>query len=112
MGKKTRNKMIKTLFYKCINFALSTLVAFGIVALIELHFMVPFFPILFLFDFCLLIGYPLFLVKVLKKKWFDCTKNDYLLLKYILIPWLILELLVMLYYPNETWLILQQIVKG
>ena len=50
MENKATNENIKTFFYKCINFALSTLVAFGIVAQIELHFMVPFFPVLFFFD--------------------------------------------------------------
>lgn len=105
MGKKTRNEMIKTLFYKCINFVLSALVAFGIVALIELHFMVSFFPILFLFDSCLLIGYPLFLVKVLKKKWFECCEDKCLQIQYILLPILFLEILTLLIvimcYSNE-----------
>ena len=64
MENKATNENIKTFFYKCINFALSTLVAFGIVAQIELHFMVPFFPVLFFFDLCLIIGYPLLLSKV------------------------------------------------
>ena len=49
MEKKATNGIIKTLFYKGIDFVLSVLVAFGIVALVEIHFMAPFFPIFFLF---------------------------------------------------------------
>lgn len=102
----------KKVIWSILSYAIITLIYFGLLLIYLLHHIITFFPVLFLFDFSLLIGYPLFLRFVLKRKWFDCTKNDYLLLKYILIPWLILELLVMLYYPNETWLILQQIVKG
>ena len=38
--------------------------------------------------------------------------DDYLLLKYILIPCVILEILVLLYYPHETYLAIQQMAKG
>ena len=102
----------KKVIWSILSYAIITLISFGLLLIYLYHLIITFFPVLVLFDFSLLIGYPLFLRFVLKRKWFDCTKNDYLLLKYILIPWLILELLVMLYYPNETWLILQQIVKG
>lgn len=102
----------KKVIWSILSYAIITLIYFGLLLIYLFHRIITFFPVLFLFDFSLLVGYPLFLRFVLKRKWFDCTKNDYLLLKYILIPWLILELLVMLYYPNETWLILQQIVKG
>ena len=105
MEKKTVNEIIKPLFYKCINFVLSVLVAFGIVAIVELHFMVPFFPILVFFDFCLIIGYPLLLVKVLNKEWFKCCKDKFLQIQYILLPTLFLEgltvLVVITYYSNE-----------
>ena len=56
--------------------------------------------VLFLFDFCFWVGYPLFMEYVLKRKWFECTKEDYLALKYILTPWLIMEVIVMIYYYN------------
>ena len=46
---------IKALLLKCFDFVLSSLCAFGIVAIIELHFFVPFFPVLFLFDFLFLV---------------------------------------------------------
>ena len=105
MEKEVISETIKTIFFKCIDFALSVLVSFGIVALIELHFMVPFFPILFFFDLCLVIGYPLFLRYVLKRKWFECCKNKILQMKYILLPILFLEALTLLTaiisYPNE-----------
>ena len=65
----------------------------------------PFFPILFFFDLCLVIGYPLFLRYVLKRKWFECCKNKILQMKYILLPILFLEALtlltVIISYPNE-----------
>ena len=96
---------IKALLLKCFDFVLSSLCAFGIVAIIELHFFVPFFPVLFLLDLCLMFGYPLFLHYVLKREWGECTKDDYLALKYILIPWLVMELIVMIYYHNEIMLI-------
>ena len=105
MEKKATNGIIKTLFYKGIDFVLSVLVAFGIVALVEIHFMAPFFPILFLLDLCLIAGYPLFLRYVLKKKWFECCKDKLLQIKYILLPILFLEILVLfviiMCYPNE-----------
>jgi hypothetical protein len=105
MEKEVISETIKTIFFKCIDFALSVLVSFGIVALIELHFMVPLFPILFFFDLCLVIGYPLFLRYVLKRKWFECCKNKILQIKYILLPILFLEALtlltVIISYPNE-----------
>ena len=94
-------------FAKAINFFVSFCVGLGIIVILGLHAYVSFFPVLFLFDFCLLIGYPLFLRFVLKKRWFDCHTTKILTLKYIIIPWAIMESLVMLYYPKETVYILQ-----
>ncbi len=75
MEKEGTSGAIKIFFLKCADFVLSTLCAFGIIALIELHFIVPLFPILFLFDLCPIVGYPLFLRYVLKKKWIECCKD-------------------------------------
>ena len=105
MEKEAAKEKIKIYFSKCIDFALSMLVTLSIIALIELHFMVPLFPILFLFDLCLIVGYPLFLRYVLKKKWFECCKDKLLQIKYILLPVLFLEIMalfvVIICYPNE-----------
>ena len=109
--KGLKENIIKTLI-KIMVFVICFLIYCGLLIIIELHKCVPFFPVLFLFHIIFWAGHPLFVIYVLKRKWGDCTKNNYLLLKYILIPCIILELLVMLYYPNETWLILQQVVKG
>ncbi|MBP5353364.1 MAG: hypothetical protein J6Y91_06365 [Alphaproteobacteria bacterium] len=105
MEEKDIDEAIKTILFQCIDFVLSVLFALGVVALIELHFIVPLFPILFLFDLCLIVGYPLFLRYVLKKKWFECCKDKLLQIKYILLPILFLEILtlfvVIVCYPNE-----------
>ena len=105
MEKEDINKIIKMSFLKGIDFVLSLAVAFGIIAIIELHFFVPLFPILFLFDLCLIIGYPLFLRYVLKKKWFECCKDKLLQIKYILLPILFLEMVtlfvVIMCYTDE-----------
>ncbi len=105
MEKAVAKEKIKTYFLKFIDCTLSVLVAFGVVALIELHLMVPLFPILFLFDICLIVGYPLFLRYILKRKWFECRKDKLLQIKYILLPTLFLEILALLVviicYPNE-----------
>lgn len=84
--------------WSVLNYALINLVYFGLLLIYLLHHIVTFFPVLFLFDFCFVIGYPLFLRYVLKRKWFECTKDDYLELKYIFLPWLIMEGIVMIYY--------------
>ena len=98
MGKEAiRKKLIEFISYAII----FVIVLFSI-EFYELHFIVPLFPILFLFDFCFLIGYPLFLRYVLKRKWFECTKDDYLCIRYIMLPLIIMELAVLLYYPHET----------
>lgn len=105
MEKKATNNIINTFFFKCVDFVISVLLAFSIVALIELHFIVPFFPVLFLLDLCIIFGYPLFLRYVLKRKWFECCKDKIMHIKYILLPILLMLVFAMtviiLCYPDE-----------
>ncbi|MBQ8481966.1 MAG: hypothetical protein IJ532_05480 [Alphaproteobacteria bacterium] len=105
MEKEGASETIKSFMLKCVDFVLSSLCAFGIIAIIELHFVVPLFPVLFLLDLYLIVGYPLFLRYVLKKKWFECRKSKILQIKYILLPILFLEILalfiVIMCYPDE-----------
>ena len=108
MGKKD----IKNTFWKIISHIFFIYICLGGIVIIELHSVVSFSPVLFLFDFCFVGGYPLFLRYVLKLKWFECTKDEYLKIKYILLPWLIMELIVLLYYHKETWLAFQKIVES
>ena len=102
----------KNIFWKTISYIFFTFICLEGIIIIEIHKIVPFFPVLFLFDFCFIVGYPLFLRFVLKKKWFDCTKDNYLNIKYILLPWFVMELSLLLYYHNETWLALQKIAES
>ena len=99
---KENIKIIKKLLLKMINCTFFVLILFNAYIILRLHITVPFFPVLFLFDFCLLVGYPLFLRYVLKKKWFECTKDDYLCIRYIMLPLIIMELAVLLCYPYDT----------
>ena len=103
MEKKT--VMVETKIFKCIDLIANLLACIEFILIGNLHFMLPFFPILFFFDLCLVIGYPLFLRYVLKRKWFECCKNKILQMKYILLPILFLEALtlltVIISYPNE-----------
>lgn len=85
---------------------------FGLFTVLALHKIVPFFPVLFLFDFCFIFGYPLFLRYVLKRKWSECTKDEYLKIKYIMLPYLIMELAVLIYYPQETGLAFDLLSEG
>ena len=101
MGKEAiRKKLIEFISY-----AIIFIIVLFSIEFYELHFMVPLFPILFLFDLCLIVGYPLFLRYVLKKKWFECCKDKLLQIKYILLPVLFLEIMalfvVIICYPNE-----------
>jgi hypothetical protein len=112
MERKGKTEIIKTKLLTGIDFAMNLLVGVEFIIIIELHLIVPFFPVLFLFDLCFVVGYPMFLRYVLKKKWFECTKNNYLNIKYILLPWLIMGLIVLLYYHKETWLALQKIAES
>lgn len=88
-----------------ISYAIIFVIVLFSIELYELHFIVPFFPILCLFDLCLVVGYPLFLRYALKKKWFECRKDKLLQIKYILLPILFLEIsalfVVIICYPNE-----------
>lgn len=103
MGKEVIIQRIKRLSLKLINNFLAFFICFWLIIIVlRLHRVVPFFPIMFLFDFCFLIGYPLFLRYVLKRKWFECTKDDYLCIRYIMLPLIIMELAVLLCYPHET----------
>ena len=112
MDGKCKTEIIKTKFLAGIDFLINLLVGIEFIIIIELHFIVPFFPVLFLFDFCFVVGYPMFLRFVLKKKWFECTKDNYLNIKYILLPWFFMGLSLLLYYHNETWLALQKIAES
>jgi len=108
---KALKKILYAKLLKSINILMNVLACLGIILIGELHFVVPFFSFLALFDFCFCFGYPLFLRYILKKKWFDCTKDDYLEIKYILFPWLIMEVLVMLYYRVEFLSVLQNFMN-
>ena len=86
---------------------------FGLFTILAFHVIVPFFPILFLFDFCFLVGYPLFLKYVLKRKWFvECIKDEYLKIKYILLPYVIMEIIVLLYYHKATYFIIKTVMEN
>lgn len=103
MEKEVIIQIIKRLSLKLINNFLAFFICFWLIIIVlRLHVIVTFFPILFLFDFCFLIGYPLFLRYVLKRKWFECTKDDYLCIRYIMLPLIIMELAVLLCYPYDT----------
>lgn len=112
MEKKAIIYRINKIVWSVLNYALITLIYFGLLLIYLLHNIITFSPILFLFDFCLVVGYPLFLKYVLKRKWFECTKDDYLELKYISIPWLIMELIVLLYYNKATYFIITTIINN
>ena len=106
MEKEVIIKRIKELLLEITNSAFFVIILFNAYIILEFHKIVPFFPILFLFDLLIIIGYPLFLRYVLKKKWFECCKDKMLQIKYIFFPMLLLEILalfvVILCYPNET----------
>ena len=112
MGKEDEKEIIKNNIFKCIDFILNLLIAFGIFIIIVFHKIGPFFPVLFLFDFCFWFGHPLFLKYVLKRKWFECTKNFYLKIKYILLPCLIMELVILLYYHKATYFIIKTVMEN
>ena len=112
MEKKAIIYRINKVVWSVLNYALITLIYFGLLLIYLLHNIITFFPILCLFDVCLVVGYPLFLKYVLKRKWFECTKDDYLELKYISIPWLIMELIVLLYYHKATYFIIKTVMEN
>ena len=112
MKKKKTIKRIKELSLEVITDVICVSVLCGLMIILVFHIFGPFFPVLFLFDFCFVVGYPLFLRYVLKRKWFDCTKDYYLKIKYILLPWLIMELLVLLYYHKVTFFIIKTVMEN
>ena len=113
MEKEVITKEIKELTLKAINAILSIFYIFGLFTILAFHVIVPFFPILFLFDFCFLVGYPLFLRYVLKRKWFvECIKDEYLKIKYILAPYVIMEMIVLLYYHKATYFIIKTVMEN
>ena len=99
---KENTKIINNLLLKIINCILFALILFNAFIILRLYLLVTFFPILFLFSFCLIIAYPLFLRFVLQLKWSECTKDETLAFKHIMIPYLIMELAVLSCYPHET----------
>ncbi len=103
INKTTENKTI----IKVLDFIVAFFVAVAFSVMIGLHAYVPFFPVLFIFDICFWVVHPLFLCYVLQKKWSVCIHDDKLRLQYITIPCLIMEVLVMLYYPSETIMIIK-----
>ena len=78
--------VIKTKLIEFISYTIIFVIVLFSIEFYELHFIIPLFPILSLFDLCLIVGYPLFLRYVLKMKWFDCCKDKLLQIKYILLP--------------------------
>lgn len=103
-------KALQVKLIQIVDFILSVYTALALAVIVALHAYVPFFPVLFLFDFCILIGYPLFLRFVLKRKWFDCHKSKILTLKYIIVPWAIMDTVVMLCYAKETLFIFNEFI--
>ena len=112
MEKKVVISLMRKVILKIIYWLVSLLIFCNAMIILQLHLIIPFFPVLFLFNFCFWFGYPLFLEYILKKQWFKCTKDDYLALKYILLPWLIMELIVLLYYHKATFFIITTIMEN
>lgn len=112
MEKEVIFDRLKKIVWNIMDCAVALLIYFGLLIIYLLHKIVPFFPVLFLFDFCFIIGYPLFLRYILKKKWFECTKDMYLKIKYILLPCLIMELVVLLYYHKATLFIIKTVIEN
>ena len=113
MEKEVMARKAKYLVLRIISDGIFLFCLFGLFTILAFHVIVPFFPILFLFDFCFLVGYPLFLRYVLKRKWFvECIKDEYLKIKYILLPYVIMEVVVLLYYHKITFFILRTITEN
>lgn len=111
MEKEVINRA-KELVLKVITNVICVFILCGFMIILIFHRIAPFFPILFLFDFCFWFGHPLFLRYVLKMKWFECTKDYYLKIKYILLPCLIMELVVLLYYHKATYFIIKTVMEN
>ena len=112
MEKRDITKKTKYWMLQIISDISFLLCLFGLMIILIFHITGPFFPVLFLFDFCFVVGYPMFLRYMLKKKWFECTKDEYLKIKYILLPWLIMELIVLLYYHKATLFIINTVMEN
>ena len=112
MEKEVVIKRIKEYVLKMVDTIVCIFILCGLMIILLFHKICPFFPVLFLFDFCFIIGYPLFLHSVLKKKWFECTKNYYLKIRYILLPYVMMELIVLLYYHKATLFIIKTIMEN
>ena len=107
-----REKGIKNIFWTAICYIFFSYICLGGIIILEIHRYAPFSLILFLLELCFVIGYPLFLHFVLRKKWLECTKNSYNKVKYILFPALVTETCIMLYYHNQILLVLQKISEN
>jgi len=112
MEKEAMKEKIRKIALEAITDVICVLIMGGLTIILIFHKFGPFFPVLFLFDFCFWFGHPIFVKYVLKRKWYECTKNDLLALKYILIPSLIMELLVLLYYYKATYFIITTIIEN
>ena len=112
MEKEVINRA-KELVLKVITNVICVFILCGFMIILIFHRIDPFFPILFLFDFCFLVGYPLFLRYVLKRKWFvECIKDEYLKIKYILLTYVIMEVIVLLYYNKSTYFIIKSVMEN
>ena len=108
----TANKLkdkIKNILLETINFTLIVIVCIGLMIILWLHKLVPFFPVLFLFHIFFWVVHPLFLKYVYKEKWHFFTSDSYRLLKYVLIPCIVFEVAVIMYYPKESIMAAKQI---
>ena len=112
MEKEVIIKRIKGLALELITNIVCVFIICGLFIIFVFHVTGPFFLVLFLFDFCFVVGHPMFLRYVLKKKWFECTKNFYLNMKYILLPCLMMELFVLLYYHKATLFIINTVMEN
>ena len=102
-----KNK-IKNILLEIVNFAMIVVMYAGLLIILQLHKLVAFFPILFLFHLCFWVIYPLFFQYIYKKSWHSCVSDNYRRIIYILIPAIVLEMAVLLYYPKETLLACEQ----
>ena len=116
MEKMELNAFTKKIFRKSILYILLVILYMEILLVAELHFTVSFFPIPFFFHLCFWVIWPLLVKFALKKEWCKCAKDDFLCIKYIIIPYMIIGLgiilLSILYYPHGTQQALQQILES
>ena len=75
MGEKAITYWLKKKLLKTIYWLFFLLVLCNAMILLILHMIVPFFPILFLFNFSFWFGYPVFLEHVLKKSGLSVPKT-------------------------------------